>query len=487
MAEITQTDPLIIHDTPQPPESTIHTPESSLPPENPFDIYLDQRLKNREVFNASNYARNLSQEQRPLYQEKMGKAAKDIISFLGIESDIFTDRRYCEAFFVACDSWVINEENPEGENYKKEKKFLTQFVRILAGEKSEYNHNAVKTGKPDAYHYANAINSADNEKNKQKWVELKDKIDPQKTAHLKEMMEDKTLDSLLANTREFLWSDDNDETPYNVMVVKLSREGEHDRISIKKRSQGTNTTATPIRDSEWTDFMGTNAPAVTKVDPNGVYTIIMSEDVYDNLIGQNQDAFSKDLGKEIICHEWAHTQRQARIGWDAKLGRIWDENIAVQASNKAGFGLENANSSMLFYFLATLLADEPISNMSDTFHNTVTSNDSIPTFYSFFGNRFGLRTSLLFFATQPLPYTRPYGIDEIPEVRMDPNYRAGDLLKIAMEERNKISPTSTEACLTRFNNHSSDEAETALRLARTSRINLPDNILQILETKVPNQ
>lgn len=432
--------------------------------------YISQRCEQDAVYKASGFARSLSADQRPTYVDQMQKTTREIIDVLQIDDELFTDKKHCEAFFAACDSWLVNETNKDNPNYEVEKTFLNQFIRILAGDKSQYNITAAKQQEENSgYYVMPEEGTIEKSKDRKEFQELKDHENSEKSLKLLKSLNSWEEDSLLQSVRENLGITAREhETPFRVMVVEASKEKPWNN-ELKDRDL-----------SEWELLTDQKTDALTTYDPEDEMPIIVLHDQdFKALIGEEEDEKERSLGR--LGHEYAHTQWQMRIGAHTALGRFWDERMAIYASKGTGHWDTTITFQMMDLVLSTETDEIPLW---DAFDRGIKSDSAIAEFYKYVSDNFGLRSTLFLLAVMPGNYIEPYGIDTIPEIRLDSTYRADDLLKAILEEREKIEPGSKDHLVENLKSVKQSFIQGLILVSGIeAHMQLPDYIRQVLKDR----
>jgi hypothetical protein len=175
---------------------------------------------------------------------------------------------------------------------------------------------------------------------------------------------------------------------------------------------------------------------ITYSPDDKVPTMVFSQEEYGRYIDEQQYNVSS------IGHEYAHTQRQMRLGSDdGVLGRVLDERMVVLASGGIMSHMDTA--VVLRTMTETLGPSDP--DLRAEFKKAALSSKDAENFFRLVSDKFGLRSMLMLLATQPNSYSTAYGIDQIPGIRFDVGLRISDLIKIIVDERIKINPHAVDS------------------------------------------
>ena len=443
----------------EPPRKQLEQPVESAPGEKGkiFRQYLSSRLQSPGLINASLLGKDLPKDRSAEFPLAIEKAYLEIADYLGLDESLLEDPRYCEAFLVLADSWAACSQDN-----LVEKQFLQQFGRVLAGNKSGFNLDQFGKKIPGADKYVEKDGAAETEKSKVDFERYRQVVEPEKSQALADKMAEKGDGSLLVVVRSELGITGSEETPYRVMVLKAFR-----------TQYGQKEGQIP-----WEGLAPENTHAFTTTDPeDGVPTIIISEEDFDDL--SSEDEFQKKDEISTLGHEYAHTQRQLRIGNETSLGRVWDERMVTNASR----GTNHFDTAIVLKTLQRLLPDEAGIRVRDLLQRSVVSNEKMAEFYGFIGDNFGLRSSLMLLAVQPKNYKEPYGIDQISDIRIDPDHRMSDLVSLVISERAQIDPISRDRLLGIYNHMSPEDADNELFLLRYAGIKMPQIIQSAMESR----
>lgn len=432
--------------------------------------YITQRLGNEAVYLASNYARKLPVDQRNQYTDLLKNTASTLSKEMEIDDELFTETSYCEAFLAACDSWVVNEARKGMPEYEGEKQFLTQFVRVLAGNKSRLNVRKYAENPTQEKYYVD-YPITDPTEVKQKFTERLAHKDEESTSKLKTLIAKWDGTSPVTPVREnFLITSPSQELPYEICVLNLSKElGEWD--------EGLN----DYRSSEWEKITGPKVGAFTENDPEtNIPTMFFSKSIIDQLTNP-ESPYLKESSTEIK-HEYAHTQRNAlRIGAHTDLGLFWDEQFIRSATNATG---GHPDAAVIFYLMRTMLRDGKNQNAIMDIMLDVGKTNKGGEFYQFISDNLGLRSLLLTLAVQPRNYIDEYGIKTVPGVKIDQNTRADDLLLRILEEREQMYPGSRETLIKNLKRMPSEHARwLRIETLLEAKMNLPKDIMDEINAK----
>jgi len=426
-----------------------------------FFSYVDNRL-GEGVVNASNFGRELPPGRSAEYALEIKIASLQIIDKLGIDDSLFIDDKYSEAFLALSDSWAANE-NSSIPN-EAERTFLIQFGRLLAGNKSSFNQEAFARREEGADKYFDDPSSELAKKDKAVFVRLMANVNLDKTAALEEKLGDFGEGSLLADVRVNLGITTVDqEKPFRVIVLNTRRESPKGEEKY-------------WRDVVHEDMVGFGA--YTTVNPdNKVPVIVISQEEYDDLGYDSGDP--RKVESDLIGHEYAHTQRQMRLGAETVLGRIFDERMVVLASDG---GLNHFDTAVVLKTMAEILGpNDP--NFREEFRQAMLSPKDTENFFRFVSDKFGFRSMLMLLATQPKSYDEPYGIDNIPGVGFNVDSRISDLIKIVVDERSKIDRNAVDSYRARLSILDPQIARDIRDSHMLAKAFLPDNLESIVEAR----
>jgi hypothetical protein len=432
-------------------------PEGSL---GKFTAYVDMRMA-EGVTAGSRLYRDRFPMQPDAYKAEVIKSFQEVSSVLGLEQTFFDDPINLEIMVAISDSWSLNALlNIEDANkFKTERDFLFSTARILAGNKSKYNIDAAGKAEEGAGKFVEIEKTSEGEKRVQDFKRYRENMDNEKTEILQSKILEHGEGSLLADVREKLGITElTEQVPFRVVVLDVYR--------FDRTKQGLK--------PHWNDIVedGDDTQAFVSYDPvDGVPTMFIAAEDFDKL--DDKDELNKRHIKQVIGHEYAHTQRMMRMGNDTQLGRIFDERMVTFASG----GSNHADTTMILGTMDRLLPDGE-KTLRDLIADCAKSSDNIPGFLKFISDKFGLRSTLLLLATQPKNYTEPNGITQIPEVRNDPELRMSDLIGVVINERQAIDPRSIDRFTHRMRNKTPDELEMERFMLNYARVQLPE-VLQV--------
>ena len=422
-----------------------------------WEAYFQNRFRNDRTFKASNITRDRSREAREDYKKEIIQKGLDLQYEFGIDDRLFSEPVNCEIFLAICDQFVESRRIIGAIQKKQQDEFLTKTLRLLAGSESKFNLDLVARVTTGADRF---VDRGDTEK-RQDEVSLYNELirhkDPVRTEKLKQWFLDFSPNSPFAKVRKNLGiNSENDEKEFSLAVLNLSWEKPKDKYGEAGQSDWEKITNA--------DQKLTSAAFVYLMGDD--LTIFVSKDETD----WQEDEVSNGKTSTLIAHEYVHTQRSFRIGEANLLGQFFDENAANIAANHPG----NIDAKAIINLLNELTPN----GLNKKLKEATKDPGKQVEFYRLVADNFGFKSLLTLAATRPNSYTRFEVTGEIPEVRVDPYYRGGDLLKFVIGERLKIEPMAVKNMLSNLNPKWADKL---LFQAQTGKVNLPTNLRKQME------